>query len=157
MNFAETQLLYLLIIIPFASLLLWWVAFRRRRLLARLGDGALLARLSELVNHNGRLLRNILYLLALALTIISLARPQWGFDEETVEQQGVQIMVALDVSPSMLAEDIAPNRLLRARQEIADLMDLKSAGFYSPWGFESLILRQLCLQRSSAVENPDLL
>ncbi|MEM7114843.1 MAG: VWA domain-containing protein [Chloroflexota bacterium] len=124
MNFAATQLLSLLIIIPLAGLLLWWVAFRRRQLLARLGDGALLARLSELVNHNGRLLRSILYLLALALTIIALARPQWGFDEETVEQQGVQIMVALDVSPSMLAEDIAPNRLLRARQEIADLMDL---------------------------------
>lgn len=124
MSFAETRLLYLLIIIPFAILLLWWVAFRRRQLLTRLGDGALVARLSALVNHNGRFIRNLLYVLALALTIVSLARPQWGFDEETVEQQGVQLMVALDVSPSMLAEDVAPNRLLRARQEIADLMDL---------------------------------
>ena len=59
---------------------------------------------------------------ALGLAIIALARPQWGESVQTVEREGVQIIVALDVSRSMDAEDIKPSRLVRAKLEIVDLM-----------------------------------
>ncbi|MFC2031721.1 VWA domain-containing protein, partial [Chloroflexota bacterium] len=57
-----------------------------------------------------------------ALVIVALARPQWGSVTQMVEQEGIEVMVALDVSHSMLAQDIKPDRLSRAKMEIADLM-----------------------------------
>jgi hypothetical protein len=79
--------------------------------------------LSASVDKKARGLKGWFWLLALALTIIAVARPQWGSDVEIVERQGVQLMVALDVSKSMLAEDLKPNRLGRAKLEIASLMN----------------------------------
>ena len=58
----------------------------------------------------------------MALCVVALARPQWGTVERMVEQEGIEVMVALDVSQSMLAQDIKPDRLSRAKMEIADLM-----------------------------------
>ena len=57
-----------------------------------------------------------------AALLVALARPLWGTVTETVEQEGVEVMVALDVSRSMLAQDIKPDRLSRAKMEVADLM-----------------------------------
>jgi Ca-activated chloride channel family protein len=56
--------------------------------------------------------------------VFALARPQWGTETHEVEQKGIEVMVALDVSNSMLAQDIKPDRLSRAKMEIADLMTL---------------------------------
>jgi Ca-activated chloride channel family protein len=64
----------------------------------------------------------ILWFVALTTLVISLARPQWGSQVQEVEQQGIEVMVALDVSNSMLAQDVKPDRLSRAKLEIADLM-----------------------------------
>src|SRR5207244_138924 len=61
-------------------------------------------------------------LLAVACLILALARPQWGFDWEETKQRGLDIVVAIDTSKSMLAEDIAPNRLARAKLAALDLM-----------------------------------
>ena len=60
--------------------------------------------------------------LALALIIFAAARPQWGAQVQTLEREGVQIMLVLDVSESMLADDQTPNRLTRAKIDIVDLM-----------------------------------
>ena len=67
-------------------------------------------------------LRLALWFIGVALLIMSLARPQWGSDIEIVEQGGVQVMVALDISRSMLAQDLKPTRLDRAKLEISDLI-----------------------------------
>ncbi|MEZ4644304.1 MAG: VWA domain-containing protein [Chloroflexota bacterium] len=123
MTFAEPQFLFALVLLPLAGLFLWWMQRRRRAALALLGDAALVQRLSAGVNWNGRLQRTILWFLALALVIVALARPQWGSQVQVVEQEGVQIMVVLDVSSSMLAQDVQPNRLTRAKQTISELMD----------------------------------
>ena len=79
-------------------------------------------RLTANVNTKGRLIGRGLTVAALALAIVALARPQWGESLQTVEREGVQIIIALDVSRSMLAEDVKPSRLVRAKLEIADLM-----------------------------------
>jgi Ca-activated chloride channel family protein len=122
MSFAEPQFLYALLAIPLAIVFIAWSWSRRRNALVHLGEPSLIQQLSVAVNWSGRRLRNVLWFVALALLIIALARPQWGSEVETVERQGVQIMIALDVSESMLAEDVRPNRLTRAKLEISDLM-----------------------------------
>ncbi len=127
MTFAEPKFLYSLILVPLMGLFVLWASRRKAAALAQLGDPSLLAQLSAHVNRRGRRWRTALWFIALTAIIIALARPQWGTEVQTVEQQGIEIMVALDVSKSMLAEDIKPNRLTRAKLEISDLMD-KLAG-----------------------------
>ena len=124
MTFARPQLLI-------AGLLLWallvlfvlWTHGRQKGALANLGDRQLIQRLSASVNWHGRRWRNILRLAALALLVVALARPQWGNQVREVEQEGLQVMIALDVSQGMLAQDIQPTRLDRAKLEISDLME----------------------------------
>ena len=123
MTFGQPEFLYALTAVPAAALLMLWASWRRRSALARLGDAGLVMMLSASVDKKARGLKGWFWLLALALTIIAVARPQWGSDVEIVERQGVQLMVALDVSKSMLAEDLKPNRLGRAKLEIASLMN----------------------------------
>ena len=123
MTFAKPQFLFLFFLLPLLALFWLWANNRRREAMARLGDPALVQKLQQGVNENGRRWQTILWFLAFAFFIIALARPQWGSEVQAVEQEGLQVMVALDVSNSMLAEDIKPNRLARAKLEISDLMD----------------------------------
>jgi Ca-activated chloride channel family protein len=109
-------------LVPAAALFLLWAARRQKSDLARLGDLALIRRLTANINWRGRRWQTVLRLAALTLMIIALARPQWGSEVREIQQEGLQVMVALDVSQSMLAEDIKPSRLDRAKLEIADLM-----------------------------------
>jgi Ca-activated chloride channel family protein len=122
MIFAYPIFLVLLLLIPAAALFLLWAAGRQKSALARLGEPALIRRLSANINWRGRRWQTALRLAALGLIIIALARPQWGSEVREIQQEGLQVMVALDVSQSMLAQDIKPSRLDRAKLEIADLM-----------------------------------
>ena len=123
MSFANPEMLWGLLLTPAMLLFLTWAEGKRRIALTRLGEEALIMHLSQSVNWGGRKWRSSLWLLALSLIIIALARPQWGSQVRVVEQEGVQMMVLLDVSKSMLAQDIKPDRLTRAKLEISDLMD----------------------------------
>ena len=123
MYFGQPEFLYGLILLPVIALIWQWAAGRRRAALARLGEPRLIERLSANVNWEGRRWQAFLWFMALLFFIIALARPQWGSEVQVVEQRGIEIMVALDVSQSMLAEDIKPNRLSRAKLVIADLMN----------------------------------
>ena len=122
MTFAQPDYLYALALMPVMALFMVWAGRRRLSALASLGDPSLIDRLSLSVDWRGRRVRSWLWFMALALLIVALARPRWGSEVQIVERQGVQIMIALDVSTSMLAEDIKPNRLKRAKLEIVDLM-----------------------------------
>ncbi len=123
MTFGQPNFLYALVLIPLLALFLLWMARRKRAAIAKLGNPALLEKLSQHVNWRGRRWQTGLWFTALALIIVALARPQWGTEVQMVQQQGIEIMIALDVSKSMLAQDIKPNRLSRAKLEITDLMD----------------------------------
>ncbi len=124
MTFAQPQfLIFGLVAVLAAALFLFWAGRQRNKALSRLGDGRLIQRLSANINWNGRRWRTILGLFALTFLFIAAARPQWGSEVREIEQEGLQVMVALDVSQSMLAEDIKPNRLDRAKLEIADLTE----------------------------------
>ncbi|MEM7130804.1 MAG: VWA domain-containing protein [Chloroflexota bacterium] len=123
MSFGQPLFLWGFILIPFAIVVLIWARNQRRMDWARLGDSHLLGELAASVNWIGRRWQSRLWLLGLVVAIFAMARPQWGSEVQVVEQEGIQLMVALDVSQSMLAEDITPNRLARAKQEISELMD----------------------------------
>lgn len=123
MYFGQPEFLYGLLLLPVIFLIWQWSSARRRAAIARLGDPALVRRLSASVNWEGRRWQAFLWFLALFFLIIALARPQWGSEVQVVEQRGIEIMIVLDISQSMMAEDIKPNRLSRAKLTIVDLMN----------------------------------
>ena len=122
MNFGEPNNLTYLYLLPFIIGFILWMSYQQRQRIAKLGDSALIGRLMASVNVTGRRWRVLLWLIAIPLLMAATARPQWGTELQRVEQQGVEIMVALDISTSMLAQDIRPDRLSRAKLEIEDLM-----------------------------------
>jgi len=122
MQFANPHLLWLLLGLPALMLFFWWAARRRQRLLAQFIQTRLLSALTVGVSPVRRRIRLGCLALAVALLVVALARPQYGFDLQKVEQRGLDIVVAIDTSKSMLAEDIAPNRLERAKLAALDLM-----------------------------------
>lgn len=123
MDFAKSNYLYLLVCVPMAIVFLVGAAARRRAALSNLGSPRLLAILSGSVSRRKRRWKTLLWFVTLVALIVALARPRWGANVAVKVQQGVEVMVVLDVSSSMLAEDIKPNRLTRAKLTIAELLD----------------------------------
>jgi Ca-activated chloride channel family protein len=123
MHFAEPQFLSLAVVVPvLLAALLWWGARVRRRLRAQFVPPRLLEVLLvgwSAARERGRLL---LLTAACACLLLALARPQWGYTVEEVRQRGLDIVVAVDVSRSMLAADVPPNRLTRAKLAVQDLL-----------------------------------
>lgn len=123
MVFAKPLYLILIpIVVAGMALVFAWSERRRQRSLKQLGNPALVRRLMGDTSPVGRWVQRALWLFAAVLILIALARPQWGEEVRVVERQGLQLVVALDVSTSMLAADVKPNRLERAKLEIGELM-----------------------------------
>ncbi len=96
----------------------------RQRALNRFADANLMRRLLPEESFSFRPLKAILFMIAYAFLVVSLARPQFGVQTEQIERKGVDVIVALDISNSMLAEDVLPNRIRRAKFEIENMIDL---------------------------------
>jgi Ca-activated chloride channel homolog len=124
MKFADPKILFFLwALVPVAWLLVRGVV-RRKRILARFADPAMHPDLLPGYDPKSRWIKAGLILAALALAVFALAGPTMGFRWEKTTAKGVDIMIALDCSRSMLAQDIAPTRLERAKREIVDLLRL---------------------------------
>ena len=95
---------------------------RRAELLGRMAEQGLWPTMLPGHSPKRQRFRNFIRVLALALAIAAVARPQWGFKWEEVKQRGLSIIVALDTSKSMLAQDIKPNRLQQAKWGVRDLV-----------------------------------
>ncbi len=121
-RFAHSEYLYFLGLIPVLAVFFWLVLRFRKQALARFGNLAVLEKLTESAGPGRRFWRFTLFLGALAMLILGLANPQIGTRLEEVKQEGVDIFIALDVSLSMKAEDIKPNRLEKAKFEIRNLI-----------------------------------
>jgi Ca-activated chloride channel family protein len=121
-RFAETLWLAALVLVPLAAVLFILAARRRRVALEAFADHPLVRKLTDSVSVGARRWKAALLLGALALLAITLARPQFGSRVETVRSVGQDIVVAVDLSTSMLAEDVSPNRLERARLAILRLI-----------------------------------
>jgi Ca-activated chloride channel family protein len=101
----------------------WWVSKLRQRSLDRFGESPLVIRLSQTVSRRRQRLKIGLFLAALLFLGLAMARPQIGTHAVPVKVEGIDLVFALDTSASMLAEDLKPNRLTRAKHEIAGLME----------------------------------
>ena len=122
MRFGNPQaLIWLLTVLPMA-LLFWGSARRRRRRLDALADRHLQTDLAPTYSSTRTTRKSILWLLGFACCLLALARPQWGFDWQEVHRRGIDILILLDTSNSMLAEDVKPNRITRSKMAIEDLV-----------------------------------
>lgn len=122
-RFAHIEFLWLLLAIPVLVALHIWITRRKRQQLQLFGDPELMVELMPNASRIRPHVKFALMLTALSLLIIGIARPQYGTKEQTVKRQGIEVMIALDISNSMLAEDVAPNRLERAKQMLSKLVD----------------------------------
>ncbi len=122
-RFAHPEYFWLLAVIPLLILVYAWSAWRRRRRLERFGDPV---RVSVLVPDAspGRHFTKLVFLLAaVSLIVVALARPQLGSKLKEVTVSGIEMMLAVDVSNSMLADDFEPNRLERTKYAIGRLLE----------------------------------
>jgi len=121
MKFAHPSYLFLLWLVP-ALIFFYLYAFRKKEKLIKIFCGeTLYAELVPSVSRGRQKLKAALAVCALAVLAVSLMQPQWGFQWEDIKRQGIDVMVAIDVSQSMLAEDIKPSRLERAKRKVYDL------------------------------------
>lgn len=122
-RFEDPIYLYALVLIPVLALIRWWMVIRQRKQLRRFGDMELVRQLMPDVSRYRPLVKFCLLLTALALLIVLLARPQMGTRISHEKRTGIETIIALDISNSMLAEDVAPSRLDRAKMMVENLVD----------------------------------
>jgi Ca-activated chloride channel homolog len=115
--------LFGLLVVPFCLLVFLVAQKRRKQILARLGNVQLLSSLAAGLSPGLRWLKVVILAVALGWAIIAVARPQWGTITQTIRAKGADIVIVLDTSLSMLAEDVKPNRLASARHEIGRFLD----------------------------------
>lgn len=122
-RFANIEMLWLLLLIPAFTAAYIGYCWYKRRQLREFGDPELVEQLMPNASRIRPAIKFGILMIALSLLIMAAARPQNGRKETTDKREGISVMMALDISNSMLAEDVQPNRLERAKQMISKLVD----------------------------------
>ncbi len=122
-RFAHPEYLYTLLVIPVMLVFFIFSRIVRNKSLKRFGEKDLIAQLMPSVSVGRPVLKFLLWMIIIALVITALAQPQFGSKIQTTKRKGIEIIVALDVSNSMKAQDIKPDRLERAKRSIAQLTE----------------------------------
>lgn len=116
-------MLWLLVLVPVFVVAYVLYARRKRRRLEAFGDPQLVAELMPNASRVRSTVKFSLLIVAFTLLCFAAARPQYGQREQTVKRQGIEAVIALDISNSMMAEDVVPNRLERAKQMLSKMID----------------------------------
>jgi Ca-activated chloride channel family protein len=122
-RFVHTYYFYLLLLIPFFVAVFILFLVWRKKALTRFGNRNVILSLMPEYSNAKLVLKFILLLLSYTFLVIAIAGPQTGSRLEEIKRKGIDLMIALDVSNSMLAEDIKPDRLERSKQAISRLID----------------------------------
>ncbi|MDR1671039.1 MAG: VWA domain-containing protein [Alistipes sp.] len=122
-RFAHPEYFWLLLALPLMTVVYGWSVYRRRRRLERFADAATLPPLIPDASPVRHFTKFVLLMSALALMVVALARPQLGSKLKEVTISGIELMLAVDVSNSMLASDFEPNRLERTKNAIGRLLE----------------------------------
>ena len=122
-RFENPEYLYLLAVVPLLFLVRLLMQRRRKNNLKKLGDPELLKRLMPDVSAHRRGAKFWLMQAALALLIVMMARPQMGTKINNEKRQGIEVMIALDISNSMKAEDVVPSRLDKSKMLVENMVD----------------------------------
>lgn len=123
LRFQHIEYLIGLAAIPLVIALFWWVLHWKKKTTKKIGDEKLVQQLISNYSPNNFLLKFLMLAVGLAAIIVAAANLQQPGAMEQVQRKGVDVVIAMDVSKSMLADDIKPNRLERARQMVYKLMD----------------------------------
>ncbi|SMD02990.1 vWA domain-containing protein [Pedobacter africanus] len=123
LRFEHIEFLWALAAIPLLVLLFWMVRRWKKKALANLGDHHTVKKMMPEVSFSRPVLKFVFFLLAYASLILGIANPQIGTKIEEAKRSGSDLMILLDVSNSMLAGDLAPNRLENAKRAISQLID----------------------------------
>ena len=122
-RFETPEYLYLLLLLPLFAVAHYVWTYRKRRNLRRFGDPLLMKALMKDVSRLRTELKFWMLQLSLLFLIVALARPQYGTRVDTRKRSGIEAIIAMDISNSMLAEDVRPNRLEKAKMMVSNLVD----------------------------------
>jgi len=122
-RFEHSDIFYALLLIPVLIILFVWMLYWKKSAIKRFGEWAIIQKLVPSISRSRLILKFIILMIGYAFLVIGIANPQIGSKLIEGERKGIDIIIALDVSNSMLAEDIKPNRLERAKQAISKLID----------------------------------
>lgn len=122
MRFGNPQMAILFWLVFAFAVFFIWAYKRRARLTETFVQKSLLSTIAENFSIKRSYFKSALLLIAMALVVFALMRPQWGFHWQQVKRRGIDILIALDTSKSMLAEDVKPNRLERSKLAILDML-----------------------------------
>ena len=122
-RFEDPIYLFLLAVIPLLAALRWLMVYQQKKRLRRFGDPELVKELMPDVSRFRPMVKFGILLLALALLIVMLARPQFGTKISREKRTGIETIIAMDISNSMLAEDVTPSRLDRSKMMVENLVD----------------------------------
>ena len=122
-KFANPNALFLYLLLLFAVGVYFYASYRRKSALRKYGDPELLSALMPEVSSHRPQIKFWLTFVAMCFMVLLIARPQFGSKVETVKRHGIETVIALDISNSMLAEDVAPSRLEKSKNIISRLVD----------------------------------
>lgn len=122
-RFEDPIYLYALVLIPLLAVIRLWMVSRQKKRLRKFGDRDLVRQLMPDVSRFRPLVKFVLLLTALALIILMIARPQYGTKINREKRTGIETIIAMDISNSMLAEDVTPSRLDRSKMMVENLVD----------------------------------
>lgn len=122
-KFANPNALFLYIPLLIVVAVFLYAGYYRKKTLRKYGDPELLAAMMPEVSRQRPQIKFWLTFAAMCFMVLLIARPQFGSKVETVKRQGIETVIALDISNSMLAEDVAPNRLEKSKNIISRLVD----------------------------------
>lgn len=124
-RFENPEYLYLFIVLPFLVALYIYLNIKKQRDVKKLGVLATIKKMMPELSLKRSYLKFWLIFAALCTGIIMIARPQFGTKVENVEREGIELVIAIDVSNSMLARDVKPDRLARAKQILSRIIDIR--------------------------------
>jgi len=123
MRFAEPSSFLIIILIFLLTVFAFWAISRKKKLLEKFGDIPLIMKNAPYISFARQRTKLVILLLGLVLVVMALARLQFGTHLELLKREGIDIVVALDLSNSMLARDMKPNRMEKAKQEIRGIIE----------------------------------
>ena len=123
LRYDNIDFLYFLALIPLIAIGLYFYNRWQKKSIEKFGDENLVTELMQNHSKARKNIKNTLFIFSIAFLIIGISNPQIGTKMEEVKREGVDLMIAIDLSHSMMAQDIKPNRLERAKQAISRLID----------------------------------
>jgi Ca-activated chloride channel family protein len=123
MRFGAPHMFWLLWLVPLLAAFFVYAFRKKRKAMARFAQVEMLRRMTGSISRGRQIFKAFLILLVAIFAVLALARPQFGTKMELIRRKGLDVAVAVDVSLSMYAEDIKPNRMARSKQEIGKFVD----------------------------------